>query len=112
MTVELMTSGVDALSVIVAVLVLPLLTAVFTRPNMSDNTKRIVSVVVAAVLGTLSAIVSGQLDFVPPDVASWVVRILVWVSIVALGGQAAYRLLHDPAKAIEGATTPRRALDD
>ena len=65
-----------------------------------------------AVLGTLSAVVSGQLDFVPPDVTVWVVRILVWVSVVALGGQAAYRLLHDPAKAIEGATTPRRALDD
>lgn len=99
-------TGVDAMSIIVAVLVLPLLTAVFTRPNMSDSTKRWVSVGVAAVLGTLSAIVSGQLDFVPPDVATWTVRVLVWIATVAVAGQAAYRLLVDPARAIEQATSP------
>lgn len=102
-------TGADALSIIIAALILPLLTAVFTRPNMSANTKRIISVVVAAVLGALSALISGQLDFVPPDVSVWVVRVLVWMATVALAGQAAYKLLNDPAKAIEAATTSSRS---
>ena len=99
-------TGVDALSLIVAVLVLPLLTAVFTRPGMTPALKRGLSVGVAAVLGTLSAVVSGQLDdLVPPEATAWVIRILIWISTVAIAGQAAYKLLTDPTKAIEAATT-------
>lgn len=98
-------TGADALSIIVAALVLPLLTAVFTRPDMSANAKRLISVLVAAILGTLSALISGQLDFVPPDVTAWVVRVLVWISTVAIAGQAAYKLLTDPAKKIEAVTS-------
>ena len=103
-------TGVDALSLIVAVLVLPLLTAVFTRPGMTPALKRWISVGVAALLGGLSAIVSGQLgDLVPPEASAWVIRILVWVATVAVAGQAAYKLLADPAEAIEAATSPAPA---
>ena len=82
-------TGVDALSLIVAVLVLPLLTAVFTRPGMTPALKRWISVGVAALLGGLSAIVSGQLgDLVPAEAGAWIIRVLVWIATVAVAALA------------------------
>lgn len=104
-------SGTDALSIIIAALVLPFVAAIFTRPDMPASQKRAVAIAVAAVLGTLSAIVSGQIDIVPPEILVWITRVLGWVAAVAVAGQASYNLLKDPVRKVEDATTPKEGGD-
>ena len=103
-------TGIDALSIIVAGAVLPLIVAIFARQGLTAAQKRGVALAVAVVLGTLSALVTGQIDGVPETVTAWLVRILGWIAAVVVAGQAIHRQIKDVTDAIEYA--PQRAIED
>ena len=103
-------TGIDALSIIVAGAVLPLIVAIFARQGLTATQKRGVALAVAALLGTLSALITGQIDGVPESVTAWLVRILGWIAAVVVAGQGFHRQMRDVTDSIEYA--PQRAIED
>lgn len=100
-------TGADYLSIIVAAVLLPFLVALFTRPEMTSARKRGVVIIASIVVGALTAIVTGQIDAIPAEFSVWITRILGWIAAIALASQAAYKLLEDPVKALEEATSSK-----
>lgn len=99
-----------AIAVIVAVLS-PFITALFTKPNMSDNRKRLIAGSVSVVLGLLVALGSGQIVGVPQEVQDWVIRVIVVVGIVVSLAQGFYKQLRPAVKSFEAKTTKSRSDD-
>lgn len=99
-----------AIAVIVAVLS-PFITALFTKPHMSDNRKRLIAGSVSVVLGLLVALGSGQIIGVPQDVQDWVVRVIVVVGIVVSLAQGFYGQFKSAVKSVETKTNKSRSDD-
>ena len=79
-----------AIAVIVAVSS-PFITALFTKPYMSETRKHIIAGSVSIVLGLIVALGSGQIVGVPQDVQDWVIRVIVVVGIVVSLAQGFYK---------------------
>lgn len=99
-----------AIAVIVAVLS-PFITALFTKPHMSDNRKRLIAGSVSVVLGLLVALGSGQIVGVPQEVQDWVIRVIVVVGIVVSLAQGFYKQFRPAVKSFEAKTTKSRSED-
>lgn len=82
------------------------LTALFSRPGMTAGKKRGISALVAAVLGVVSVIISGQIVGIPADTVDLVSRVVVYVGVTLIAAQGFYAALKDPARALEQATSP------
>lgn len=97
-------TGVAALALISGVVV-PFVTAFFTHPVMSPTKKRLISGGVAIVLGLLSAIITGQLGWIPPNIAAWVTSFVVSLGIVIVAAQGFYKQFKGTVESLEFATT-------
>lgn len=91
----------------------PVITAIIKQPHWSSDRKRLLSLVVAAVLGLLSAIVTGAIE--PPADAGWswwrvMVGWLVWVvsitAVVISISQGIYQQLKPQLDGLTDATSP------
>ena len=100
-----------AIAVIVAAIA-PFITALFTRPDLSDGVKRLIAAGVAVVLGAIVAIVTGQIEGVPPSAIDWITRILIGVGIVISLAQGFYSQFKDPVRKLEAATSPAVVPED
>ena len=94
-----------AIAVIVAAIA-PFITALFTRPGLADNTKRLIAAGVAVVLGAVVAVATGQIEGAPPELTGWLVRVLVAIAIVVSLAQGFYNQFKGPVRKLESATSP------
>ena len=90
----------NALMVVAAALVL-LFSAIVSRPNMTSGRKRLIAGIFSAVFGTITAVVNGQIEGIPPDFVAWLVKIIVTIAVVIAASQAAYQLFKDPLTTLE-----------
>lgn len=94
-------SFVDGFALIVGSVVVPLVTALFTRPRMRPESKQITAVVVSVFVAIAFAIGSGMVEGVPAIVTVWFTRIVLFAGIIIPLAQGYYRLLKPAAKQIE-----------
>ena len=94
-----------AIAVIVAAIA-PFITALFTRPGLADNTKRLIAAGVAVVLGAVVAVATGQIEGAPPELTGWLVRVLVAIAIVVSLAQGFYNQFKGTVRKLESATSP------
>ena len=97
-------TGVTALAMIAGVVV-PFVTALFTNPVMTPAKKRLISGGVAVVFGLLSAIITGQLGWIPPNIVAWVTTFVVSVGVVIAAAQGFYKQFKGAVESLEFATT-------
>lgn len=91
---------------VIAALLTTVLTALWARPDMPANHKRLISGSIATVLGAIVAIATGQIPEVPADVAYWLGRILVICAIVIAGAQTLYAQFKGSLTKLEEGTSP------
>ena len=97
-------TGVAALAVIAGVAV-PFVTALFTNPVMTPSKKRLISGGVSVVFGLLSAIITGQLGWIPSNIVAWVNTFVVSLGVVIAAAQGFYKQFKDTVESLEFATT-------
>ena len=83
----------DQMSVIMAGLIVPVLVALVSRPNIAPNTRRMIALVVSIVVGVIVVIANGLMFGVPPYMQSYVIEIVKSIAEVTLIGQAIYPLM-------------------
>lgn len=96
---------VTALATIAAALVSILTTSVIVRPTWSANRKRTIALVMALVLGFISAAVTGQLGLPEPAVQV-VTRVVVMIAAVIVASQGFHRQLAGALGVLEKVTSP------
>ena len=99
-------TGVAALAIISAGLV-PFVTALFTHPAMTPTKKRIISFSVAAVLGLVSAIITGQLGWIPDNLVAWINSFVLSVGVVVVAAQGFYKQFRGAVETLEFKTSPQ-----
>ena len=90
----------NALLVITAALVV-VFTAIVSRPGMTSGRKRLIAGIFSFVLGTITAVVNGQIEGIPPEFIAWLVKVLVTVAVVIVASQGIYQLFKDPLSTLE-----------
>lgn len=90
----------SALLVIGAALVV-VFTAIVSKPGMTPKLKRLIAGIFSFVLGTITAVVNGQIEGIPPDFIAWLVKILITVAVVIVASQGIYQLFKDPLTTLE-----------
>lgn len=91
----------NAALLLLAGVLTPLVTALFTKPSLSPAVKTVIAVIVSAVFGTLAAIISGQITELPQGVVEWTGKIVAYIALVVALGQAFYKVLKIPVRKIE-----------
>lgn len=99
-----------AIAIIVAAIA-PFITALFTRPNMSASTKRLIAGGVAVALGAVVAIATGKVSGVPAEWIASLTWLLVTAAIVVSLAQGFYRAFQGTVKTVEITTSPAAADD-
>ena len=90
----------NALLVISAALVV-VFTAIVSRPGMTPGRKRLIAGIFSFVLGTITAVVNGQIEGIPPEFIAWLVKVLVTVAVVIVASQGIYQLFKDSLSTLE-----------
>ena len=85
------------------------LTSLINQPGWSARTKKLVTMIVAGVVGLVYAIASGMIAEVPEAWSAILTRWLVIAAIILVCGQAVYRFLKTPLTALEAVTSPQSA---
>ena len=85
------------------------LTSLINQPGWSAQTKKLVTMIVAGVVGLVYAIASGMIAEVPEAWSAILTRWLVIAAIILVCGQAVYRFLKTPLTALEAVTSPQSA---
>lgn len=101
-----------AIALLVAAIA-PFITALFTRPNLSDGKKRAVAGLVAIVLAVLTTVASGTIQGTPPEWSAGVSWFLVSAAIIIAAAQAFYAAWKPAVEVVEanvGNTEGRRFL--
>ena len=101
---EVNLTGVAALALIAGVIV-PFVTALFTNPLMTPTKKRIIAGSVSVVLGLVSAIITGQLGWIPTNIVAWVNGFILSVGIVILAAQGFYKQFKGTVENLEFLST-------
>lgn len=91
---------------LIASAVAPFIVALFTRPDMSASTKRLIAAGVAIVLGLLTAIVTGQVSWATEAVVNGLTNTLITIGIVMTLAQGFYNQFKDAVKQVEEAAHP------
>ena len=97
-------TGVAALAMISG-MVVPFVTALFTNSVMTPAKKRLISGGVAVVFGLLSAILTGQLGWIPSNIVAWVSTFVISLGVVIAAAQGFYKQFKDAVESLEFATT-------
>ena len=95
----------QAIGIIIGGMLVPIITALYTRPNMDSSTKRIITIVVSVFVGVVSAIGTGAIEGVPAEISLWVERVIVAVSTIVALSQGYYQTFKDSIKQFEAMTT-------
>ena len=95
----------QAIGIIIGGMLVPIITALYTRPNMDSSTKRIITIVVSVFVGVVSAIGTGAIEGVPAEITLWVERVIVAVSTIVALSQGYYQTFKDSIKQFEAITT-------
>lgn len=98
-------SALAALALLASI-VTPFITALFTKPDMQASTKRLIAAGVAIVLGIVTAIVTGQFSWASEDLVQSVTTALVTAGVVMALAQGFYSQFKDAVKGIEDAAHP------
>ena len=114
MQIELGSTLSWAWPIILSLLAMPLLSFIFGLGQFSSNTKRLVVVGVALVLGSLYAVASGLIQGVPPNVSDLVTQVLITAATILVVTQAVYNFLKPVLDTIESATsgTPKEVTSN
>jgi hypothetical protein len=99
-------NATDALAVIAAALVSILATAVVVKPGWSAAAKRGVALILALVLGTVAAIISGQITGIPEPAVALVQKIVISAAAVVAAAQGFHRQLAGALGSLSAATSP------
>lgn len=99
---EINITGVTALAMISGVLT-PFISAVFTNPVMPPARKRLIVGGVAVVLGLISAIITGQLGWIPSNIVAWTNAFIITIGIVIAAAQGFYKQFKGTVETIEAA---------
>lgn len=99
-----------AIAIIVSAIA-PFVTALFTRPDMSATTKRMIAGGIAAVLGAVVAIVTGKVSGVPAEWIASLTWLVITAAVVVSLAQGFYRAFQGTVKTVEIATSPTPADD-
>ena len=91
---------------IIAAAIAPFIVAIFTRPDMSPTTKRLIAGGISVVLGIVVAIATGRISGVPADWISSLTWVLVSVAIIISLAQGFYGAWKPAVKAVEAKTSP------
>ena len=83
----------NQMSIIVAGLIVPVLVALVSRPNIASNTRRVIALVVSIVVGAIVVIANGLMFGVPSYMQSYVIEVVKSIAEVTLIGQAIYPLM-------------------
>lgn len=104
-------SSVQAWSMLLGIIT-PFVVSVVKNPKWTAGRKRVVSVVIAAAIGTMNVLVSGAIS----NWADYTLQgVLVNLALVVGSGQAAYALLWKPTGVtdkVEVATSPNNVLSE
>lgn len=95
----------QAISIIIGGMIVPIITALFTRPNMDSATKRMIVIGVSVFVGIVMAIGTGAIQGVPSEITVWIERVIVAVSTVVALSQGYYNIFKDSIKQFEAMTT-------
>ncbi len=95
----------QAISIIIGGMIVPIITALFTRPNMDSATKRMIVIGVSVFVGVVMAIGTGAIQGVPAEITLWIERVIVAVSTVVALSQGYYQTFKDSIKQFEAMTT-------
>lgn len=99
-------NATDALAVIAAALVSVLATAVLSKPDMKASTKRGIALVLAVLLGSVAAVISGQIDGVPESAVALVQKVVISAAAVVAAAQGFHRQLAGALGSLSAATSP------
>lgn len=90
---------------IIAAAIAPFIVAIFTHPTMQPWIKRLISGGIAAVLGIIVAMATGQISGVPADWIAGLTWVLVSTAIIISLGQGFYGAWKPAVEKVEKATS-------
>ena len=102
---------IQAAMLVIVALAATIVTAIYNKPDWSEDKKRNASVVIAAFLGAVYAIVTRQVSGIPNDIVDGISYIIISAAFVITAAQGFYRAFKTPLSALETKVNGTRYIE-